>query len=215
LQRADEERRAKAAEAAEAAEKQKAEQQAALQRPDEDRRAKAAEVEPTNSGQPPEKKSVPEVASNTSELIRSAQVELSRLGCFSGKPDGTLNAATKTGIDRYLSRRGRPDPDAVVTESFVSELHNQQLKNCQLNCPSGQTADGDVCVAGKKSSPGTKSARQRDDVREKSKPARQPAKPEVKQADKRPERPQPQVHQEVYSAPRESHGGGTMIGVGF
>jgi len=128
-----------------------------------------------------------------------------------------LNAATKTGIDRYLSRRGRPDADAVVTESFVSELRDQQLKNCQLACPSGQTADGDICIASKKSSPTTKSARQHDDdVQEKAKPSRQPPKQETKQADKKPERPQPQVHQEVYSPPpRESHGGGTMSGVGF
>ena len=226
-QRADEERRAKAAEA----EKQKAEQQAALQRADEERRYKVAEAEkqkaqqqaalqPANAAQTPEKqtpekKNVPEVASNTSDLIHAAQIELSRLGCFSGKPDGSLNAATKSGIDRYLSRRGRPDPDAVVTESFVSELRNQQLKNCQLDCPSGQTADGEICVAGKKSSPTTKSARQHDDVQEKSKPTRQPPKQEAKQADKRPERPQPQVHQEVSSGPRESHGGGAMIGVGF
>jgi Caspase domain len=221
-QRVDDERRAKAAEA----EKQKAEQQAALQRADEERRYKVAEAEkqkaeqqaalqPAQEKQTQEKKNVPEVASNTSDLIHAAQIELSRLGCFSGKPDGSLNAATKSGIDRYLSRRGRPDPDAVVTESLVSELRNQQLKNCQLDCPSGQTADGEVCVAGKKSSPTTKSARQHDDVQEKSKPTRQPPKQEAKQADKRPERPQPQVHQEVSSGPRESHGGGAMIGVGF
>jgi hypothetical protein len=212
LQRADDERRAKAAEA----EKQKVEQQAALQPGDEERRAKAGETEQKNAALTPEKKNVPAVVSNTSELIHAAQIELSRLGCFSGKPDGTLNAATKTGIDRYLSRRGRPDPDVVVTESFISELQNQKLKNCQLDCPSGQMADGDICIASKKSSPTTKSARQHDDVPEKSKPVRQPAKQETKQADKRPERPQPQVHQEVYSPPpRESHGSGTMIGVGF
>jgi hypothetical protein len=220
LQRADDERRAKAAEA----ERQKAEQQAALQRADDERRAKAAEAErqkaeQQNAGQTTEKKNVPVVASNTPELIHSAQIELSRLGCFSGKADGTLNAATKSGINRYLSRRGSPDPDVVVTESFVSELRDQQLKNCQLDCPSGQTADGDICVAGKESSPSTKSARQHDDVQEKPKAGRQPAKQEAKQADKRPERPsappQPQVHQEVSSAPRETHGGGTIIGVGF
>ena len=106
----------------------------------------------------------------------------------------------------------------AVTESFVSELRNQQLKNCQLDCPSGQAADGDVCVASKKSAQPTKSARQHDDVQENPKAIRQPPKQEVKQADKRPERPsaqpQPQVHQEA-SAPRESHGGGAIIGVGF
>ena len=214
LQRAEEERRAKAAEA----ERQKAEQQAALQRAEEERRAEAERQKAEQKAQQAaEKPTVPEVASNTNELIQAAQIELSRLGCFSGKADGTLNAATKTGINRYLSRRGSPDPDAAVTESFVSELRDQQLKNCQLDCPRGQTADGDVCIAGKKSSEPTKSARQHDDVQEKPKANRPPAKQEVKQADKKPDRPsappQPQVHQEVSSTP--SHGGGTMIGVGF
>jgi Caspase domain len=215
LQRAEDERRAKAAEA----ERQKAEQQAALQQAEEDRRAKAAEAErqkaEQKAQQTAEKPAVPVVASNTSELIHAAQIELSRLGCFAGKADGTLNAATKAGINRYLSRRGNPDPDVAVTDSFVSELRDQQLKNCQLDCPSGQTAAGDVCIAGKKSSEPTKSARQHDDVQEKPKANRQPAKQEIKQADKKPERPsaQPQVHQEVSSTP--SHGGGTMIGVGF
>jgi hypothetical protein len=219
LKRAEEERRAKAAEA----ERQKAEQQAALKRAEEERRAKAAEAErqkaEQKAQQAAEKPTVPEVASNTTELIHAAQIELSRLGCFSGKADGTLNAATKAGINRYLSRRGSPDPDIAVTDSFVSELRDQQLKNCQLDCPSGQTADGDVCIAAKKSSEPTKSARQHDDVQDKPKANRQPVKQEVKQADKRPERPtaqpQPQVHQEVTSAPRESHGGGATIGVGF
>jgi hypothetical protein len=151
-------------------------------------------------------------------LIHASQIELSRLGCFSGTADGALNAATKTGINHYLSRRGSPDPDIAITASFVSELRDQQLKNCQLDCPSGQTADGDVCVASKKSSEPTKSARQHDDVPEKQKASRQPAKQEAKQADKKPARPsaqpQPQVHQEAYT-PRESHGGSNMIGVGF
>ena len=40
---------------------------------------------------------------STSELIHSAQIELARLGCFSGELDGTLNAATQVGINRYLS----------------------------------------------------------------------------------------------------------------
>jgi outer membrane protein assembly factor BamD (BamD/ComL family) len=201
--------------------KARADREAAQQRAEEERRAKAAEAErqkaEQKAQQAAEKPTVPEVASNTTELIHAAQIELSRLGCFSGKADGTLNAATKTGINRYLSRRGSPDPDIAVTDSFVSELRDQQLKNCQLDCPSGQTADGDVCIAGKKSSEPTKSARQHDDVQDKPKANRQPVKQEVKQADKRPERPtaQPQVHQEVSSAPRESHGGGAMIGVGF
>jgi hypothetical protein len=190
------------------AERQKSEQQAALQ-------VKENEAKGENA----EKPTAPVVASNTSELIHAAQIELSRLGCFSGKADGTLNAATKTGINRYLSRRGRSDPQVAVTESFISELRDQQLKNCQLDCPSGQTADGDTCVASKKSSQPTKSARQHDDAQDKPKANRQPAKQEAKQGDKRPERPsaqpQPQVHQEVSTAPRESHGGGSMIGVGF
>ncbi len=38
---------------------------------------------------------------NSPELVRSAQTELVRLGCFSGKVDGTLNAPTCAALGRY------------------------------------------------------------------------------------------------------------------
>jgi hypothetical protein len=45
-------------------------------------------------------------ATNTPELIRSAQVELRRLGCFSGPEDGQLTKATRDAMLRYFKFRG-------------------------------------------------------------------------------------------------------------
>ena len=40
---------------------------------------------------------------NSPEMLRAAQTQLIRLGCLTGKVDGTLNATTKTALGRYLS----------------------------------------------------------------------------------------------------------------
>jgi hypothetical protein len=219
-QAAEEERRAKAAPKAE---QQKAAQLAAQQAAEVERKAKATKAEPQKAAQQVGtgsdkismlETSTPEKSLNTSELIHSAQIELARLGCFSGDPDGTLNAATQAGINRYLSRRGHRDSQTAITESFVSELHNQQARVCPLDCPAGQIADGNTCVAEKKSSKPTKAARHEEEIQHKPTSGHPRAKQEAAQ-------PRPHVHQEVSATPRQNHGGGggggggTTIGVGF
>ena len=52
---------------------------------------------------------------NSPELVRSAQTELVRLGCFSGKVDGTLNAPTNAALGRYMSIGGQPSGNVSVT----------------------------------------------------------------------------------------------------
>ena len=216
---AEEERKAKAAEEAE---RQKAAQQAAEVRKakaaEEAERQKAAQEVGTGSDKismletPAAEKPKP---SNTSELIHSAQIELSRLGCFNGEADGMLNAATQEGINRYLSRRGRRDSQIAVTESFISELHSQQVRVCPLDCPPGQIVDGNTCVAARKGSKPAKAARQEEEIHHKPTSGHARAKQEAAQ-------PRPHVHQEVSATPRQFHsggggggGGGTTIGVGF
>ena len=155
-------------------------------------------------------------------LIRLTQIELSRLGCYAGDTDGTLNSDTKRGIGHYLSQRGRRGSQVTITESFLSELHGQQSRICPLECPSGQTVKGDTCVATDNSSKPSKSTRQEEEIPRKPKAGHASSRQEAKQTSNRSNatygRPHPQVHQEVSAAPRESHGGGgggTTIGVGF
>jgi DNA segregation ATPase FtsK/SpoIIIE-like protein len=227
-QAAEEERRAQAAEG----ERRQAAQQAA----EEERRAKAAEAVPEKAPPQPaagsdnvamvetpssnnESPSAEAEKSSGSELIHAAQIELGRLGCFSGEADGTLNAATQAGIGRYLEKRGQKDAQVAVTESLLSELRNQQSKICPPECGPGQRAEGSTCVADTKPSAPVKSTKQEEEeVRPKPKTAHASSKQEAKQSERRPP-PRAQVHQEVNAAPREFHGGGggagATIGVGF
>ena len=146
-------------------------------------------------------------------LVRTAQIELSRLGCLSGDADGTLNAATQAGIKSYFknyrSRPGRREPEIAITESFVSELRAQHTRICPLDCPAGQTANGSTCVVDKKpSNPNVG----RQEEQKPTIPRRPRSKQEVAQ-------PRPRAHQEA-SAPTPPHSGGggggsTTSGIGF
>jgi hypothetical protein len=139
-QAAEEERRAKAAAEAE---QQNAAQLAAQQAAKEERKAKATEAERHKAALVATcsdkismvEKSAPEKSLSTSEMMHSAQIELTRLGCFSGDPDGTLNPPIP--VNRYLSRRGHRDSQTTITDSFVSELRSQQARVCPPDCPAG------------------------------------------------------------------------------
>jgi hypothetical protein len=152
---------------------------------------------------------------NSPELIRSAQTELARLGCAPGKVDGTLNATTKSALERYWSAKGQSATDTTVTEQLVADLGKQSARVCPLQCKSGETAKGETCVADKPTqAPSTASRRNRDE--DEDRPARKP-----KQVER--ERPRPQQHaepqrarQQAVARPSGSGGGAhTMIGVGF
>jgi hypothetical protein len=119
--REDEERRAKAATEAE---RQRLEREIAQRREEEGRRANAAiEAERQRA----------EAAAKAAEadLVRSAQGELNRIGCFAGREDGTLNQATRDAIQHYRSKRGQPNGDIKITAGFISELRGQvKFESC-------------------------------------------------------------------------------------
>ncbi len=102
---------------------------------------------------------------NTPELVRSAQKELARLGCYSGGQDGKLDAATKGAIKKYQAQKGQPATDIAVTDSFVGDLGKQKLRVCPA-----------VIVDKPKPKNDQKEAKQ-----EKSKPAKSEAKPKATQ----------------------------------
>ena len=173
---------------------------------------------------------------NTPTQIRSAQQELSRLGCFSGKADGALDPATKSAVQHYESVRGQPAESVDISDAFVSELKAQSTRVCPLVCPKGKVADGEHCIAAEKPprvahqkdeeepAAHTRAAREKDEEKpsQKSKPQLSrrngDAEPSPAQQAKR-ERPaaHPRVEQaSSYSGGGRSTGGvGTTIGVGF
>ena len=123
---------------------------------------------------------------DTPVLIASAQKELTRLGCFTGSPDGKLDAATKVAIKKYKVTKGEAVSDVSVTEGFVSELSKEKLRVC-----SSAIAD-----------------------KPEAKPDRKEAKQERNKAAKTAkERPQPQARQQARAGSSSSHP--AMIGIGF
>jgi hypothetical protein len=163
-----------------------------------------------------------------SERVRAAQKELARVGCFGGVIDGSMGEGTKTALERYLVQQRRPGKPAEITEALLSELKSQPTRVCPLACSIGQVAQGDECVAEKKSTPVAREkdkdeepSSRRQTKRHEEKPARQRARkePERPRHEARPSRPQPRVRQEARRSGGGGGGGGgghgTTIGVGF
>jgi Caspase domain len=163
-----------------------------------------------------------EPAANRPELVRSAQSELRRLGCFAGRDDGSLNSATREALQRYLSQKGLPSRDANVTQNLVLDLRDESARVCPLTCSRGEHPEGDRCVVDakpeKKEEPKREAARpkpepKREAARPKPEPKREAArpKPEPRREAARPA-PQPQARSQAAAPARV---GGGMIGIGF
>ena len=167
---------------------------------------------------------------NSPELVRSAQAELVRLGCFSGKVDGALNAPTTTALGRYMAIGGQPSANVSVTTELVAALAKHTTRVCPIECRSGETLKGETCVADEKpnekpkASPATASRKNEDE---------EDTRPRRKQTSRQPEeprraRPAPEpvrARQQAVARPSivSSGGGGgggggrtqAIIGVGF
>jgi hypothetical protein len=155
---------------------------------------------------------------NSPELIRSAQTQLARLGCFSDKVDGVLNDKTQTALGRYLSIKGEPSGDGTVTEGLVSELTSQTDRACPLECKTGQMAKGETCVAVAKPSEPATASRHKNNDDEDAPAHRKPAKRQAEHEQPRPAKPAQEAPRARQEAVAPSGGGGssrTMIGVGF
>ena len=141
---------------------------AALQAVEQGRNVSVVAVEPSKP------------ASNKRELVRSAQKELARIGCFTGGVDGILSVATKTAIKRYQAERGRAGTEMEITDRFVSELMDQSSRVCPLVCPTGKVAEGDQCVAARPTAPTAPAAQQKDTDEAERSGGRQKARQEPK-----------------------------------
>ena len=162
---------------------------------------------------------------NSPELVRAAQNELARIGCLSGKIDGSLETAKKA-LGRYAAITGSSPSPAEISEDVVSTLSKQTGRICPLECKSGETAKGEICVAADKpAKPTTASRRKHEDEEDDARARRRAAPKVVAETPKRMRAaPAPQARQQaVARPPSEFSGGGggggggarTMIGVGF
>jgi hypothetical protein len=164
---------------------------------------------------------------NSPELVRSAQTQLVRLGCMTGKIDGTLSAPTKSALGHYQTIVGQPSDNTNVTEALVAELTKHTTRVCPLECKSGETAKGETCVATDK--PAAPVATRKNDDDEDARARRKQANREPDRDQSRKSKPAaapeaPRARQQALARPSIVSGGGgggggsgshTMIGVGF
>jgi hypothetical protein len=151
---------------------------------------------------------------NSPQLVRAAQIELDRLGCLPGKPDGILGVATKTALVRFVKAKNRASDEVPVTEALVAELGKETGRVCPLECEAGEIVKGDKCVAAGKPAPPAKTSRRKYDDEDEPRAGRKP-KPGKRKAVREPRRPEPRARQQAKARPGGGRGSPTMIGVGF
>jgi hypothetical protein len=84
---------------------------------------------------------------DTPALVRAAQNELRRIGCFAGENDGKFTDKTRDAVRRYLTQRGQSLDDIKISEALVADLKTQDKGVCPLDCRRGQVEKSGRCVA--------------------------------------------------------------------
>jgi uncharacterized caspase-like protein len=72
----------------------------------------------------------PLVRVNLPEQIRQAQTELNRLGCYRGKPDGSLNDETRKAIRAFLISNGGVLVKTDITDELIANLRQHPSGAC-------------------------------------------------------------------------------------
>ena len=170
---------------------------------------------------------------NSPELVRSAQTELIRLGCFTGKSRRHANAPTRPRSSRYLKIGGQPADNLSVTKDLVAELAKHTTRVCPIECKSGETPEGRNLHRRREGEPAPAPAtasRKNDDDEDnararKKQQANRDRDQDQPRRQKQVQQPEaPHVRQQAVARPSIVSGGGgggggggshTMIGVGF
>jgi TIR domain len=80
------------------------------------------------------------------ELTRSLQFELQRVGCFKGTVNGQFDEDTKTAWHRFMKLASITMSDDVSTGT-IDAVRGITKRICPLDCPRGQHAEKETCVA--------------------------------------------------------------------
>jgi len=137
---------------------------------------------PIPEAAPPNIAALPEIARLSAEpdsatVARNIQLELVRLGCYSGQTDGAWEKPTKDAVARFNryahARLGTDQP----SDDLMSALRGHDERVCPLICARGFRTDGDNCVAVERA-PSAKERR----ARERSERRQAVARPPVERA---------------------------------
>jgi hypothetical protein len=68
---------------------------------------------------------------DTPDQIKTAQIELGRIGCYSGKVDGALSESTKAALKNYRQGQGKAEGTPSVNADLLGELKGQPVTVCK------------------------------------------------------------------------------------
>jgi len=80
------------------------------------------------------------------DLTRSLQLELQRVGCFKGTVNGQFDEDTKTAWHRFMKLASITMSDDLSTRT-IDAVRGITKRICPLDCPRGQHAEKETCVA--------------------------------------------------------------------
>jgi len=80
------------------------------------------------------------------ELALSLQLELTRVGCFSGTVNGVFDDQTKTAWHRFTKLTSLSMPDDASSDA-VNAVRGINKRVCPLACRHGEHAEGEQCIA--------------------------------------------------------------------
>ncbi|WP_192255721.1 caspase family protein [Mesorhizobium silamurunense] len=106
--------------------------------------AKATEVASLERPDPSAQSSAP--TPDPSELARSTQTELSRIGCLEGQADGKWGAGSRKALQDYADRQGVKLASLEPTAGLLDRLRAVGARICPLACEDGMRVQGDRCV---------------------------------------------------------------------
>jgi uncharacterized caspase-like protein len=87
----------------------------------------------------------PAEAAKPADIVKSVQVELRRVGCFTGNADGEWSAASQRSLALFNRRAGTKLDVKQVSLDALDAIKQKQSRVCPLTCEHGFEADGDHC----------------------------------------------------------------------
>ncbi|OKO70083.1 caspase (peptidase), partial [Bradyrhizobium sp. NAS80.1] len=85
-------------------------------------------------------------ATTPADLSRSVQIELSRVGCFSGQADGNWNTSSQRSLSQFNRYAGTKLDVKVASTDALDTVKAKPSRVCPLVCEHGFKVDGDKCT---------------------------------------------------------------------
>lgn len=94
----------------------------------------------------PAEATAPDPKLSSQEIARSIQIELKRVGCFTGSIGGDWNATAQRALDSFNKRSGTKLDVKLASLEILDVIKAKSARVCPLVCEHGFRADGEQCV---------------------------------------------------------------------